>query len=113
MLNQAKRDVHSTSSKLNLQEAEHHLFAALTHEVARLMDRSEPVTALVEGAGLTQRDFIWFEHSDVLYMLTERYIDWPTLIQDQHVDRLYHLISYIKSAMRFGSSLKPVALHLV
>lgn len=113
MLSQVQTVGTHSKSKLNLQDAEHHLFAALIHEVARLMDRSEQVTKLVEGAGLSQRDFVWFEHSDVLYMLTERYIDWPTIIEDQHVDRLYHLISYIKSAMRFGSYLKPVALHLV
>lgn len=113
MLSQVQTVGTHSKSKLTLQEAEHHLFAALTHEVARIMDRSERCTKLVEDARLSQRDFIWFEHSNVLYRLTETYIDWPTIIEDQHVERLYHLISYIKSAIRFGQTLKPVTLHLV
>lgn len=96
-----------------LQDVEAQLMATLSHEVVRLLEVSQESRVVIEKSGLSQRDFVWFDKSNIAYKLSEIYIDWPAIIEDRNLERLYHVISYMKASIQFGAVLKPAQLHLV
>ena len=113
MLALVKKNSQTSNKTMTVKEAEEQLLHSIAQSIVGILDTCDQAKQLLRDVGISQRDFIWCDVSQVFYRLSEVNIEWPAYIEDRQLQRFYDSITYIRTVLYYGAALRTPALHLV